>query len=101
MCQPIIPKEAVNEGFAFEKGGGGGYWLTSRSKLIAGAILHSLTRNRFPSSTSRPSKETLRFVVGLKSSATRSAALPGTSLALARESDKATARFSSAIVYVW
>lgn len=33
MCQPIIPKEAVNEGFAFEKGGGGGVLANLEIKI--------------------------------------------------------------------
>lgn len=56
---------------------------------MLGARLHSLARKRFPESTSFPSNETFRFVVGLKSSGIKLAAEPGTSLASAKELDNA------------
>jgi hypothetical protein len=56
---------------------------------MLGARLHSLARNRFPKSTSFPSNETFRLVVGLKPSGIKLAAEPGTSLASARELDNA------------
>ena len=64
---------------------------TSFEKRMLGASLHCEARNRFPNLRAFPSKATSSFVVGLKSSGIRLAATPGTSLASAKEADRAFA----------